>query len=178
MTKLNLGSGYSGNDALYVITQTQKNDEWTHVDVCPLYQYGPNFQCYDFSEGIREPDNSVTHIWMGDAFEHVFKHRARKVLEECFRVLASGGQLLVSVPDMGRAMSKWLAADGDDPACADLIWGQQDERDQKNCGPDSHHFGFTQNSLGKLFKSAGFVGIERVKVHDTWYELAMSGRKP
>jgi len=180
--KLNLGSGYSGNDALFVITQTQKNDDWIFVDCAEHYRDAAKgcgrFDCYDFSEGIREPDASISHVWMGDVLEHVWKWRTRDVLVECFRVLIPGGQLVVSVPDMERVVRVWLESDGGDDGVADLIYGQQDARDRKNCEPDSHKNGFTQGSLTRLLQSVGFVGIERVRVHGTWYELAVSGRKP
>lgn len=182
--KLNLGSGYSGNDALHVLTGTQSHPDWIFVEVCDLPHYreaaskAGRFDCYDFTEGIREPDNSIEAVWMGDVLEHVYKWATRYTVEEVFRVLQPGGQFIVVVPDMHRAMTKWLHADGDDPEGADLLWGQQDQRDRKNCGPDSHHNGFTEGSLTRLLKSVGFVNIERVGVHKTWFELAMTARKP
>jgi len=182
--KLNLGSGYSGCDALHIITGTQVHPDWIFVEVCDLPHYrekaaaAGRFDCYDFSDGIREPDNSIEMVWMGDVLEHIYKFKAQFVLTECFRVLVPGGKLLVSVPDMGRAMTRWLAADGEDDECLDLVHGQQDERDRRNCEPDTHKNSFTENRLGKMFMAAGFVDVKRTDVHRTWFELAMEGYKP
>lgn len=178
--KLNLGSGYSGNDALFVVTQTTSNPDWKHVDVCSLYAEaaGPNFECYDFTEGIREADNSVEGIWMGDVLEHVYKFKTRDLLRDCFRVMVPGGEILISVPDMSIAMNRWLGSDCQDESCADLIFGQQDARDRKNCGPDSHHFGFSFGSLAKLLTETGFTDLRRLSLHGNWFELTISARKP
>lgn len=182
--KLNLGSGYSGCDALHVVTGTQVHPDWIFVEVCDLPHYreaakgAGRFDCYDFSDGIREPDNSIEMVWMGDVLEHIYHWKCDSVLRDCFRVLEPGGQLLVSVPDMTRAMSNWLHYDGEHPESLTLICGQQDERDRKNSGPDSHYNIFTESRLTRLLAAAGFVNIERVKVHGTWYELAMSAHKP
>jgi len=180
--KLNLGSGYSGNDALYVCTQRQTNPDWIFVDVAGHYAEAARgcgrFDCYDFSDGIREPDASIDGVWMGDVLEHIYKWKTRFVLEECFRVMKPGTEIAICVPDMTVAMQRWLDSDGADTSCADLLWGQQDERDRKNCGPDSHHNGFTQGSLFRLLGSVGFVHMARVKLHDNWFELSVTARKP
>ena len=169
--KLNLGSGISGPAALNVITRDHTG--WKHIDICPLYE---TTECYDITQGIRESDNSVEMIWMGDFFEHLLRHKARFVLKECFRVLQKDGILLISVPDMVIAMNKWLIDDGMGDI-EQLIWGQQDEINQKNCIPDSHFAGYTEVSLKKALTTAGFERVERIGIHKIWFELAMRAYK-
>lgn len=180
--KLNLGSGYSGNDALFVLTGRRQHPDWICVDVAEHYRDAAKgcarFDCYDFSEGIREQDASIELVWLGDTLEHVYKHRCDFVLSECFRVLQPGGRILISVPDAAAAMAAFLESDGEDQGALDLIHGQQDARDGKNCGPDSHYNSFTEGSLRRKLQAAGFVDVERTGVHRVSWELAMTGRKP
>lgn len=170
MTKLCLGSGISYHAALRVITT--KPEEWKCIDVCPHYQAQEH---YDFSEGIREPDSSVDEIWMGDSFEHIFHHRAPRVLAECYRVMVPEGKILLSVPDMEICMRRFLESDGQD--CKELIWGQQDQLTGRNSFPDSHYNGFTERSLGRALVEAGFHDAKRVDIHKNWFELAMVAYK-
>lgn len=166
--KLNLGSGISGLDALNIITH--EHDDWKSVDICQHYTTD---ECYDISKGIRESNNSVEQIWMGDFFEHLLRLDAKFVVKECYRVLQPGGKLQISVPDMTVVMPIWLAADGDDSAHVGLIWGDQDELYRKNEIPSVHKAGYTEVSLKKLFKEAGFTTINRTNIHGVWFELAL-----
>ena len=169
MTKLNLGSGINGYDALCVITKNPQ--EWKCIDVCTHYWADEH---YDISTGIREPDGSVEAIWMGDFFEHLHRAKAPFVLSECYRVMAPGGKLLISVPNMILTMRRWLASDGLDEGCANLIWGQQGEG---NANPDSHYNGFTEIKLRKMLEEAGFTNIVRQSFHGVWFELGMMAVK-
>jgi len=169
-TKLNLGSGISGPLALNVITLEQS--EWKSVDICAAYN--PH-ECYDISTGIREPDNTMEEIWMGDFFEHLLRLKARFVIAECFRVLKPGGKIRISVPDMAIVMPKWLESNGD--IGSDLIWGDQDELYQRNSIPSAHFNGYTEATLTKMLLSAGFKGMKRIGIHKNWCELAMEAYK-
>lgn len=171
MVKLNLGSGKTSPATLNVITLDHTG--WKHIDICPIYY---TTECYDISEGIREDDNSIEEIWMGDFLEHILRVKSAFVLKECFRVLKPGGDILISVPDMAVVMPIWLKADGMH-ACWNLIWGEQDENGQLNQIPDSHFNGFTEQSLTKLLSSIGFSTIQRIGLHKNWYELAMRAYK-
>lgn len=177
--KLNLGSGVNCPAALNVVTTDYTG--WKHIDICPLYY---TTECYDISQGIRETDNSVETIYMGDFFEHLFRVKAKFVLQECFRVLQPNGKILISVPDMASVMPLWLVGGGgiwrhnDLDRCSQLIWGEQDEQVKSgNALPDSHFAGYTQDNLTDELKRAGFQKIERTKINGCWYELAMMAYK-
>lgn len=169
--KLNLGSGIGGFNALNVITTDHTG--WKNIEICEHYDADEH---YDISTGIREADNSIEEIWMGDFFEHLLRLKAIFVLQECFRVLQVGGKIRISVPDMEKVMPLWLASDGD-VGYAPLIWGQQDELYQKNSFPDSHLYGYMESSLTKLFAASGFSNIKRISIHGVWYELALIAQK-
>lgn len=184
--KLNLGSGISGLAALNIITHNYA--DWKSIDICESY---PADEHYDISTGIREKDNSIDEIWMGDFFEHLLRIKAKFVMGECFRVLKYSGRMRISVPDMAVVMPIWLAYNLqidlppqfyngrpmiNDRLAKDLyacIWGAQDEINKKNQIPDSHFNGYTEKSLTKIIKDAGFTKIERIAIHGIWYELGV-----
>lgn len=170
--KLNLGSGISGSNALNIITSDQH--DWKSIDICENYKADEH---YDISTGIKEQDNSVEEIWMGDFFEHLLRIKAVFVITECYRVLKYGGKIQVSVPDMAIVMPKWLQFSGENLNCSELIWGDQDELYQRNSIPSSHFHGYTEVSLTKLLKSIGFKEVNRIGIHRNWCELAVEAYK-
>jgi ubiquinone/menaquinone biosynthesis C-methylase UbiE len=190
MVKLNLGSGINGHAALNVISLDHTG--WKNIEIQEAYKADEH---YDITTGIREPDNSVEEIWMGDFFEHLLRLKAKFVMSECYRVLQPGGRLRMSVPDMSIVMPLWLAIEGRyewAPLIAngapvfnptfvqelyDCIWGGQDRSNQVNSLYDSHFNGYTEKSLQMLMFGAGFTKMNRIGIHRTWYELAMEAYK-
>lgn len=188
--KLNLGSGINGVASLNVITMDQTG--WKFIDICKDY---PAHEHYDITTGIREEDNTIEEIWMGDFFEHLMRKNAKFVIQECFRVLKKDGKLRVSVPDMAVVMPLWLAHNtqldcapsfiNGAPLFNDTfvmlldgcIWGGQDDLHGKNCEADTHYNGYTEKSLKKLAKLVGFSNINRISIHGTWFELAIEAYK-
>ena len=173
-TKLNLGSGINGYQAMTDITLDQR--EWKNIDICATYN--PH-ECYDISQGLHEKNNSIEEIWMGDFFEHILRARTSFLLGECYRVLKPHGRIRISVPDMELAMKKWLESEDsvEQYDVSNLIWGDQDEINSKNIYPSCHLHGYTEKSLKELMTSVGFIDIKRVSVNKMWFELAMEGYK-
>lgn len=170
--KLNLGSGGTGKEAIRIVDQWSVED-WKSVDICAAFN--PD-ECYDITEGIREADGSVERIWMGDFIEHVAWPKVPFVIAECFRVLQSGGLLLISTPDMARVMPKWLEDPTPDMNC--LLFGQIGETVGHNETPDTHKSAFTEASLSRLLRGSGFAHVERIAIHPVWYDLGMRAVKP
>jgi Methyltransferase domain len=170
--KLNLGSGISGALALNVIALDHTG--WKNIDICP--ENNPH-ECYDITTGIREADDSVEMIWMGDFLEHLMRVKSEFVLKECYRVMQSGGKIIVSVPDMEVVMPLWLKSNGEDTEHAQLIWGCQGGKFMRNALAQSHFNGFTKESLASRLKEAGFTKTARIGVHKHWCELAMEAYK-
>jgi hypothetical protein len=168
--KLNLGSGITSVASLNVIALDQTG--WKHIDICAAYN--PH-ECYDITTGIREQDNSVEEIWMGDFFEHIMRKHTKFLLQECCRVLQPGGRLRISVPDMEQIMPKWLK-NGEDESGS--IWGGQgDAHDGTNAIADTHFNGYIEVSLKKLLLSAGFKTINRIRIHIHSCELSVEAYK-
>ena len=161
--RLNLGSGVSGY-----------RPGWKNIDIWS--DFNPD-ECYDVSEGIREPDDSVDEIFMGDFLEHIQYAKTGFVLKECFRVLKRGGVIRISVPDMAKAMPLWLHARGLNRDLSMLIWGQQGTVIGSNFIHDSHFNGFTEASLRKALEQQGLKSIKRVGINNTWFELGMEATK-
>lgn len=168
--KLNLGSGYP--DGLNVLTMDHQN--WKHID---SYEECNPTECYDITKGIKEKDNSVDEIFMGDFLEHLMRLDALYVLGECYRVMKPGAKITICVPDMTAAMKKYLETDGKELGHCNLIWGQQDEINRKNCLGDTHKFGYTQTTLTQFLSSIGFREINRINLHKIWFELTIEGVK-
>ncbi len=153
---------------------TIDHNGWKTIDV--FEGYSPD-ECYDVTTGLREADDSIGVIWMGDVLEHFPHARVSFVLRECRRVLQPGGRLLISVPDMIVVMSRWLKNPADYEATW-LIWGEQDEtNDGYNLEADSHKCGFTPSTLHAVLRGAGFTDIESMTYHGTWYELGVVATK-
>lgn len=171
MVNLCIGQGRT-RDTLNIVKNY--GDDWKTIDIYAGYL--PD-EAYDVTEGIQEKSGSIARIWMGDVLEHIARAKVGKLLEECHRVLAPGGELLICVPDMAKVMPRWLE-DPSDRECNWLIWGEQDESGAgKNESGDTHRCGFTERTLDAAIVSAGFEKREFINIHCVWYELSMRAEK-
>jgi predicted SAM-dependent methyltransferase len=67
---------------------------WTTLDLAP----GCDLYC-DLAKGIPFPDQSVSGIYSSHVFEHLTYREAQTLLDECLRVLISGGKFSICVPN-------------------------------------------------------------------------------
>ena len=56
----------------------------------------------DLKEGLPFQDNSFSLIYLCDVIEHLFFMDVRTLLNEVFRVLTPGGELVISTPNLNR----------------------------------------------------------------------------
>lgn len=104
-------------------------------------------------------DGSVSMIYACQLLEHFSHDEIPKILARWFDVLAPGGILRISVPDLDKIvkiyMKNWdhFRRDGNSPWIGLIYGGQKDEF-------DFHKTGFNAYWLGKLLDDAGFVGIQ------------------
>ena len=132
----------------------------------------PDCRVHDLRTGFRQhPDGSVDAIYLGQVLEHLNPlHEALKLIRECFRMLRPGGVLRIATPDLDllvRAYVDGRMADFTDEfpdfykdalpsdRLAYVLYG--------SAGPDStwdnyegHMHLFTQDSMTKLLRDAGF----------------------
>jgi hypothetical protein len=95
-------------------------------------------------------DDSVSAIFSSHVFEHLFLDEVIPLIGECFRVLAKGGVCRVVVPDLEKIVADF---DARDPTrfLMDIY-----EVGTRSAVKNSHHCGYTGQSLSDLFEKAGF----------------------
>lgn len=107
--------------------------------------------------GIR--DNSIDNIYSCHVLEHFPTSEIEGILNRWYRVLAPGGEIRISVPDLDKITKIYqnniahFQISGNQPWIALIYGGQKDEY-------DFHKTGFNFCWLSKLLKDAGFGGIE------------------
>src|SRR5688572_30010076 len=92
MKKLHLGSG--GNIF----------PNWDNLD---LNGAGGATVC-DLSQPLAYPDGSVSHIYSEHFIEHLDEVDGFNLMKECYRVLAPGGKLRFSCPDLQQYVELFL----------------------------------------------------------------------
>jgi predicted SAM-dependent methyltransferase len=94
-------------------------------------------------------DGEVDFIWSSHTLEHASFNEVTATLWEWFRVLRTGGAMIVQVPDFDWIAEYWLT--GPDRRRAEaLVFGNQ-----KHDG-EFHKCAFTAGSLRKRLETAGF----------------------
>ena len=69
---------------------------WVNVDACP----GKGVDLvWDLRVRLPIQDNAAKVIYSEHVLEHLYKHDAIKLLNECIRILEPGGMLRMGVPD-------------------------------------------------------------------------------
>jgi predicted SAM-dependent methyltransferase len=132
--------------------------DWKILDVHP----GPHVDfvgtCTDLS---RFRSGGVTEIYASHVIEHLgYQAELRNALNEFHRVLAPGGRLRVSVPDLATLCHMFVASGLDDAerfhVMRMMFGGQIDSA-------DFHRVGLDESFLRSYLSQAGFVSAERVK---------------
>jgi len=103
------------------------------------------------------PNDSIEMIETYHAIEHLPRHDFPKALKEWYRILISGGRLVIEYPDLDEIVKKYL--EGDEKQL-DGIFGLQ--RFEGDC----HLFGYNFERLRKTLEKCGFTKIERKPPQD------------
>jgi len=114
----------------------------------------------DVTDLSRFTDESVGEIIASHILEHFSHKDTVKVLKEWHRVLAKGGKLMVSVPDLEVIVDiiKGTENGASNPWVTNILYGDQNDKQ------GFHYVCFTAYTLEQAMRSAGFYGIERVEV--------------
>lgn len=149
---------------------------YLNIDIVP-----PADLACDIREGIPLEDECSEFIFNEHFFEHIdYPKSAKKVISEFFRILKSGGQVVLGVPDSELAAKSYVARDkefyekalstwyanrnclGDFNTYIDLLnYHFRDQDDDEKYNP--HYWAYDFEKFLSLFKSAGFSKVEKWK---------------
>jgi predicted SAM-dependent methyltransferase len=93
MKLLNIGCGY--------IT----HPKWTNLDIMPT---NPIVQSFDFRRGLPAQSDTVDACYSSHVLEHAKCEEAIFLIQDCFRVLKSGGIIRIVVPDLETIAREYL----------------------------------------------------------------------
>jgi SAM-dependent methyltransferase len=114
------------------------------------------------------PDESVDAVWSSHNLEHVYAHEVPVVLRGFHRVLRSGGQAFLTMPDL-QAVGKFIStgkledtvyvSPAGPISALDMIFGH---RDSVRAGNDfmAHRTGFSAQTLTQRLRDAGFGDVD------------------
>ena len=131
---INLGSGQRP-------FKSESDMEWINVDVQD--RWSPDV----VADGAHMPmfaDNSIDVIVCSHSLEHFGLGEADSMIRECYRVLARGGWLIASTPDLMALAQAWLNGKIDDYIYCVQLFGAY-----MNDEADRHKWGMTQKTLIK-----------------------------
>ncbi len=123
---------------------------------------------------IPHPDGSVGAIYSSHMIEHLDRVEARMFLQECRRVLASGGILRLAAPDLLPLARSYVSgeysADGFLTACVlelDKPRGFAARMRHAIFAGREHHWMYDGKSLAALMSDNGFIDIRVLDVGQT-----------
>jgi SAM-dependent methyltransferase len=105
----------------------------------------------DLSRPFRFPDASFECVFASHVLEHLHRDVAESCLRETHRVLAPGGILRVSVPDLDRIVADYDPADPDR-----FLWGIFQGRGRRAKRSARHWWHYNAVSLEALLRRVGF----------------------
>lgn len=143
-------------------------DGWLNTDRDPA----PGAQALDITRRFPLPDASVDRILAEHVIEHVSLEQGRALLQECARVLKTGGRVRISTPDLAQLASLATGRSLDAQAARYATWaaeaftpGQQatmGARVLNNAMRNwDHRFLHDENTLTRALTDAGFTETER-----------------
>ncbi|BEL07199.1 hypothetical protein Q0Z83_053900 [Actinoplanes sichuanensis] len=170
---------------------------WVNID---LFGTGADLHL-DVRDGLPFQDCSAGAAYIAHLLEHLeFPEEAMSVLQECRRVLQPGGTIRLAVPDVRSFATAYVHR-------SDAFFSRFQELWERPAAPsqlasflhyagagefpwvgDRHRFGYDEETLAALLRSAGFVDVRRCLPGDSsigdpeldysWANSASSGGLP
>lgn len=160
---LNLGSG-----------QRRFQKPFLNVDVQSEPGREPDLQC-DISS-LPFDDGSAEMIVLHQVIEHFGCGEADGVIAECFRLLAPGGRLILTVPNMRTAAQRWLMGNMETQLYLTLCYGafMGDDADRHKWGFDEQHLRQNLERFGwSQVQPFNWREIEGAHIAKDWWILGM-----
>ncbi len=142
------------------------DDTWTFID---LYVHDPKIVQMDIRK-LGYADESVSRIYCSHALEHLGSVEAVNALQEWYRVLKSGGDLIINVPDIEWAIDEYInLREGKEPQSKtfttkqklmEVIYGNQTHEGE------FHKSGYNEKGLEKLLQEVGFKDVTVKKIYE------------
>jgi predicted SAM-dependent methyltransferase len=136
-----------------------KRAEWINLDLQDVSNDGVNV----IGSGLELPfaDNSFDEVHCIHVLEHLTRDKPPVMMDEMYRVLASGGVLYVEVPDFKGTVAKLAAAFMEADEHEIHKWTTSVYGKSERYGM-AHHCGFYQHTLFVLFRMTGLSGVLRL----------------
>jgi predicted SAM-dependent methyltransferase len=166
-------------DYAHLSTERQDLLEYNKTDLNNYYKYTRGTRKGDFVVVDRYMDlleipypfenESVDKILIVNTFEHFSQADATKLLKEWFRVLKSGGELIIDVPDLIETL-KILENEKD---VDEMNWGIRLVYGSQKNDFSFHKWGYTLETISDLSKKIGFKKVEKINLIKHDYPMIM-----
>lgn len=150
----------------------RSHDEWVNLD---FTSKSNQVIAHNLLRGIPYPDNIFDVVYHSHLLEHFTKTDAKKFINECHRVLKSGGIIRVAVPDLEVITKNYLkflelSLSGDLMAKANYDWTMLEMYDQcaRNQGG---------GEMKKYFKQANIYNKDFIKERMGYFFELMTEKK-
>lgn len=130
------------------------NRYYTQADYCNLLESN-RFVHHDLAAGIPLKDSVADYTYTSHFVEHLFRHDAKHMLNEMYRVLKPGGVTRISVPDLEFAVG--LYALGKKERMLTQYFFVEDE----DSNYSRHKYMYDFPMMEALLRYAGFRDIRR-----------------
>ena len=149
--------------------------EWTLVD---LYVKHPDIKNWNAIYLSEVADNSVEFIYSSHLLEHIEHSLLEETMKNWYRVLSSGGKLLINIPDLEWFAKKVLSYEAGDTlggyyntftgehGLLSILYGSQSH------AGEYHKCGFTKRYIVELLTSSGF-DIQRVVKFEDAHDMGV-----
>lgn len=162
--------GVTKREKIEYVSDRARNDVWRklHIGGTIRKKGWENFNALpdacvdhlgDAADLSRFGDNSFIEIYASHVLEHFeYQLQLKPVLTEWLRVLAPGGTLCLSVPDLDAFAELW---NKDETTADDKFFIMQMIFGGHKDTFDYHYSGFNEAILSKYLEEAGFVDVRR-----------------
>lgn len=155
---------------------------WTNVD---FVARGDEVMGHDILTGLPFPDHTFDVVYHSHVLEHIPKGRAPAFMQECCRVLRSGGILRVATPDLELLVREYLrtleaAEAGDSSERLNYDWIMMHLYDQAVRERSGGEMGrwLSRQPVPNEDYALAWIGVEGKQIVDYFKQLAVSPALP